>query len=587
VLDPGTILDDRYEIIGLLASGGMGHVYRARRTWLGDEIALKIINPEGADPQVLRERFMLESRTCAQLRHPHIVTVLDFNVDAHGQPFLVMELLNGPSLREEIERQGWLPPQRVRDILLPVCGALQMAHDRGVLHRDLKPGNLVSHRFESGETVYKVVDFGLANLRQSSEETRLTQAGLFLGTVAYASPEQLRGDPLDARTDVYSLGALVFEMLTGRQPFTGQSPLHVVSNKLSGEAPLASSLRPELPADLDEAVRKALARDPAERWASVAAFGRALAGGNTVPTASVSTTSASVVLASPASPGSTGDLSRTGLAATYELGAAIAAGRLGSTVHKGVHRALGHPVAIRILRRTDTRSWDALRARFLKEAQTLQVTHPAIIHVRDYGEEPGMVYVVTDLVEGTNLGELLRSNPGGLTWARTAPLLNDILDAAGVLHRRGGLLCGLTPELIRVTRDEERERLMISSGGICQVQDLLATLSEHTLRGSGLVDRELYYLASEVLVGQRPDVASDIYTIGALAYEMVTGSVPLLANTLPELIGLTMRGAPRDPRELNPGLPVHAAAALMRALASDRAKRHASARELRTELRAI
>jgi serine/threonine protein kinase len=576
VLSPGTVLDHRYEIIDAVASGGMGHVYRARRTWLGDEIALKVINAQGADAESLRERFMLESRVCAQLRHPHIVTVLDFNVDAAGQPFLVMELLNGPSLREELERLGPLPLARVREIVLQVGSALQLAHDRGILHRDLKPANIVSHRFDSGQIVYKVVDFGLANLRAETDATRLTQAGMFLGTVAYASPEQLRGDPLDARTDVYALGAVVFELLTGRPPFAGDSTLSVITRKLTTDAPRASSLRPDLPGDIDDALRRALARDPADRCPSIAALGRAFADTTTAGAGEgISRTAAAVVPP---------DLARTDLTVKYDIGPQIAAGRLGSAVHSGVHRALGHPVAIRILRRTDPQTWDPLRARFLREAQTLQVAHPALVHVRDYGEERDLVYVVTDLVEGESLRERIAREPRGLAWTSAAPLVRDIAEAAAVLHRRGGLLCGLTPEIIRVTTDEDRERLVISTGGICQLQDLLATLSERTLRGVGLVDRELYYLAPEVLTGQRPDERSDIYAIGAVAYEMVTGSVPYEANTLPELIGLALRGALRDPRELGADIPPAAAQLVARALAADRDVRFGSAADLRRAL---
>src|SRR5687767_1701291 len=217
VLTAGQILDDRYEILAPLAEGGMGAVYRARRTLLGDEVAIKIIRADKAGSVAL-DRFMRESRACARLRHPHIVSILDFNVDQHEDPFLVMELLNGHSLKDEIAARGSIPLREVQDIVPQICSALQFAHDLGFVHRDLKPANVVAHEFAPGQRVYKVVDFGVANIRDTNAE-RLTGPHEFIGTVAYAPPEQLSGVTVDSRADVYSLGAVIFEMLTGRAPY--------------------------------------------------------------------------------------------------------------------------------------------------------------------------------------------------------------------------------------------------------------------------------------------------------------------------------------------------------------------------------
>jgi eukaryotic-like serine/threonine-protein kinase len=182
VIAPGTIIDGRYQIVGPLGAGGMGQVYRARRQMLGDEVAIKVILPSADAPNELRERFLRESRACAQLRHPNIVAILDFNVDSAGHPYLVMELLSGPSLREELELGGAMPPAKAVQILSTVAGALQLAHDRGIVHRDLKPANIVAHQYGSGERFYKVIDFGLAGVKEASDTTRLTSPGFFMGT---------------------------------------------------------------------------------------------------------------------------------------------------------------------------------------------------------------------------------------------------------------------------------------------------------------------------------------------------------------------------------------------------------------------
>ncbi len=262
MLSPGQVLDDRYEILALLAEGGMGAVYRARRTLLGDEVAIKIVRGEhsGSGP---RDRFFRESRASARLRHPHIVSILDFNVDDEDHPFLVMELLNGPSMKDELAAKGRMSLAEVQAIVPSLCTALQFAHDLGIVHRDLKPANIVAHEFAPGQRVYKVVDFGLANLRDT-QETRLTGPHEFLGTIAYASPEQLTGAVVDAR---------VRRLQPRRRRLRdADRPGAVWRARRDGDADRAPRTRrcrrlsetiADVPAWVDIAVSRALAKDPA------------------------------------------------------------------------------------------------------------------------------------------------------------------------------------------------------------------------------------------------------------------------------------------------------------------------------------
>jgi serine/threonine protein kinase len=558
VITPGSTLDGRYEIQGLLASGGMGEVYRARRVLLGDEVVIKAIRTGGREAADLRDRFLRESRLCAQLRHPNIVTILDFAIAPDGEPYLVMEYLNGPSLRDELATHGPMTPVEVRQIIEPICGALQLAHDRQIVHRDLKPANIVSHRFETGDIVYKVIDFGLANMREGAD-TRLTGAGEYMGTVAYSSPEQLQAENIDARTDVYSLGVVVFEMLTGRPPFEAATPLGVITKHLCDPPPNLSDMVPQVPATLARTVGKALAKDPADRWPSMLDFARAIASidedGSKVP-----------------------DLS--GLHGKYEIGPVVAAGRLGSQVHLGRHRALGAPMAIRVLRRGQRQDWDAVRARFLSEARALQVSHPSVIQVRDFGEEHDTLYLVTDFIEGPSLLQLLdRDAP--LEWSRVQALGMQLIEATVAVQRKGGLVCGVNPGIIRMTRDEDGERLMVSTGGIGQVRELLASMSEAMLRGGELHATEMPYIAPEVLTGKAADQRSDVFTLGVLLYEMATGILPFAGRTLPELLGKMLGGDPRDPRELQAGVSEAGAACLLRCLQKDPAARVGTPADLR------
>jgi serine/threonine protein kinase len=559
VLSVGQILDGRYEILAPLAEGGMGAVYRARRVLLGDEVAIKVILADAVGPGPL-ERFVRESRACAQLRHPNIVSILDYNADDPLRPFLVMELLSGPSLKEELAQRHRFAVEDLQRIVPAICSALGLAHARGIVHRDLKPANVVAHDFGDSGRVYKVVDFGVANVRQHGDETRLTGSQQFIGTVAYAPPEQLTGGTVDARSDVYSLGVLVFELVTGRLPFEGSDPMAVVSGHLSRPAPAPSSLLPGLPGWLDVAIGRALAKNPDSRWADMASFGRAMAAPD------------SIRITESGSPAPAG-----GLLGTYEIGEPLGPGRLGSTVHRGVHRALGHPVAIRILRSVTERD-EAAKERFLHEARSLQVSHPSVIQVRDYGVEGDIVYVVTDFIEGPSMRQVL-TECGALPWPRLSRFATQLLEAAHVLHRRKGLLCGLSPDIVRIAVDEDVERIMISSAGIWDAQDLLGTLQEQTLRGMSLADAELRYVAPELFTGHTADVRSDVFTLGVLIYEMATGALPFDGATLPELLGRMLTGVAREPRELQPSLPPAASASIQVALSSAPEKRHATARE--------
>jgi serine/threonine-protein kinase len=567
VLVPGALLDNRYEILAPLAEGGMGAVYRARRMLLGDEVAIKVVRQDEAD-HASRDRFLRESRIAARLRHPSIVSFLDFDMPPGGDPFLVMELLSGPSLRDEIAARGRLDVGDVLRILPGICAALHLAHTHGIVHRDIKPANIVAHEYEAGGRVYKLVDFGVANLRQSTMETRLTTGHQFVGTAAYASPEQISGREIDARSDIYSLGVVLFEMLTGQMAFAGNDLMAVVTAQMSGEVPDALRVRPDLPPWVAAVARKAMAKDPADRWTSAAELADALC-------PDVATTRAG------AAPSGGSQLART-----YDVQERIGPGRLASDVYRGVHRALGHPVAIRILRPESHPNWDAARERFLREAKALQVSHPSIINVRDYGEGPEGVYIVTDYIEGASVRALLQEG-GRLPWPRLQPLLHGLLDAVRLLHRRNAFICGLSPEIMRIRNPETSEdqpQLMISTAGIWNAKDLLATLHEDTVRGLSIEDVELRYVAPELLTGGTVDARSDIFTIGVLAYEMATGQVPFDGATMPHLLGRMLIGAAAEPRSLAPDLPQHVSDAIMRALKPSPADRFTSVRELSSAL---
>jgi serine/threonine protein kinase len=560
VLTPGEVLDGRYEILELLARGGMGAVYRARRILLGDDVAVKVLSTP--DDESLRERFLRESRAAAQLRHPHIVGVLDYDVDAQGHPFLVMEYLNGPSLLQRVALDRQLPVEEVLDIAGALCSALQLAHDAGVVHRDLKPANVVSHEYMPGSYVYKVVDFGLVNVREIAGALKLTLDRQFLGTVAYASPEQLRGEAVDPRSDIYSFSAMLYELLTGRPPFEHDDPFVVITRHLMSEPPPLRGLVPSIPEALESVILQGLAKDPAQRPASMDALAQALRG-------SVTADVAPAVARHPTAPAVRG----------YELGAPISKGRLGSQIYLGTHKALGTSVAIRVLRREDVSDWDAARDRFIREARAMQVTHPNVMHVRDFGEETGYVYVVTDLVLGDSLAQRLASD-GPLAWPVLERLTSQLVAGVAALHRRGAFICGITPLTTRLTKEDGEDRLLVSSGGVSQVEDLLTTVSVGALRGTELAESELPFVAPEVLMGEAPSVAGDVFTIGALTYVMATGSPPFLEPTLPQLMGAMLRQRPEPLAAIRQDIPQAFSEAILKTLSPVPSERPADARAL-------
>jgi serine/threonine-protein kinase len=273
----GRVIDGRYRILGKLGQGGMGAVYKVEHLAMGKQAAMKILHPAlTADPDLGR-RFRREAEAVSRLSSTNTVQVFDFG--AEGQlMYLVMELVRGEDLGAILRRDGPLPFARARPILMQVCEALSEAHEAGVIHRDLKPENLLIARARDGRDFVKVLDFGLAKLRDSEELTQVTARGSLVGTPFYMSPEQIRGEDLDARSDLYALGALMYRVITGEHPFTGTTPVAVLTQHLTETLQPPSARKPELEIDpiVDAIVMRAMARSRDDRYASADEFRKAL-----------------------------------------------------------------------------------------------------------------------------------------------------------------------------------------------------------------------------------------------------------------------------------------------------------------------
>jgi tRNA A-37 threonylcarbamoyl transferase component Bud32 len=263
------LLGDRYTLVELLGSGGMAEVYLARDNSLDRHVAIKVLRERYADDEEFVERFRREALNAAALNHPGIVQVYDRGRTEDGDFYITMEYVPGGTLKERIKAEGSLAPREAADMALRVADALAVAHDRGIVHRDVKPQNVLLTA--SGEA--KVSDFGIA--RATSSET-MTQTNAVLGTLAYMSPEQVRGERVGPASDLYSLGVLLYEMLTGELPYRGDDPIATAMKRLDEEPPHPRETNPAVPEELDALVARLLAKDPGDRYASAASLSRDL-----------------------------------------------------------------------------------------------------------------------------------------------------------------------------------------------------------------------------------------------------------------------------------------------------------------------
>ncbi|MEZ4403276.1 MAG: serine/threonine-protein kinase [Kofleriaceae bacterium] len=271
----GREIAGRYRVTAKLGEGGMGAVYRGEQISLKRQVAIKVLRPELSADVGLVRRFNAEAELAARLSHPNTVNIYDFGQDANGALFIAMEFLEGRSLRHLLTQEAPLTPARALSIGRQVAASLADAHAHGIVHRDLKPDNVMLTERGKERDVARVLDFGIAKLRDDDRATNaMTRAGDLVGTPQYMAPEQIKGDAVDGRTDVYALGAMLYEMITGRLPFEGPTVMAVLSKHLTETPPAPSERRPDLalPPQLDALVMAALAKEPAARPASMEAF---------------------------------------------------------------------------------------------------------------------------------------------------------------------------------------------------------------------------------------------------------------------------------------------------------------------------
>lgn len=275
---PGDIFADRYEILSVLGDGGMGKVYKARHNLMKRIVAIKMLLPHFVQNAAALKRFQQEAQAASALNHPHILYVHDFGISKQGMPFLVMDYLEGESLAGLLAEEGRLDEKRAVPIFIQACSALAHAHQKGVIHRDIKPANIMLINYEGQSDYLKIVDFGIAKLLQPDGAEQLTHTGEVFGSPLYMSPEQCRGKELDVRSDIYSLGCVLYRTVTGKPVFGGRDAMECMYRQVNDQPLPFSEVCPELDLSkkLEDAVMKAISKEPDDRYPSMSEFKDAL-----------------------------------------------------------------------------------------------------------------------------------------------------------------------------------------------------------------------------------------------------------------------------------------------------------------------
>ncbi len=488
----------RYEIIGNIGRGGFAIVYLAQDPLLDRKVAIKLLQRPSeqqlgamsASSKTVYERFQNEARTMVQLEQGGIVQVYDFG-EHEGQPYLVMRYMPGGTLADRLAA-GPLPLAEVQEILQRLCEALDFVHEYGFMHRDLKPQNILFD--EKGHAC--LADFGIARLADNTQSTAI------VGTLKYMAPEQFRDEPIGTYTDMYQLGVILYEMLTGFPPYEASSTAGLIKKLLDDPVPAASYKNPELPFRCDQVVAQAMAKRPDDRYTSASALWQAF--DTAVQTHQTATQEDGI--------------EKIG---RYHVKEVIGHGGM-AVVYRAHDPQFNRNVAIKLLSNQALEAYD-FRDRFAREAQLLaQLEHRAIVPVYDFGEHNGEPYLVMRLMTGGTLYDRL------LEWqldiAEINKIVQSICSALTKIHENG-----------LIHRDVKPANILFDEDGAAYLADFgIAHIVEG--RHSTVQFATPQYTSPEQLNDEPLDQRTDIYQMGIVLYEMLTGSAPFIASSTSAII---------------------------------------------------
>jgi serine/threonine protein kinase len=565
----GQVINQKYQIVGLLGEGGMGQVYKAQQLPLGRTVALKVMQVARSSrerPDEFRERFLMEASLCAKLTHPNILTIYDYGRIEHTAQeayFIAMEHLEGVTLDERLQENPLgLPVVEALRLITEVTRGLREAHRKGVVHRDLKPANIMLVPGSEGAEHVKLLDFGLVK-RVGEAERGLTIAGAFLGTPLYMPPEQVTPQKVDFRSDLYALGVILFECLTGVLPYDGENVIEILTEKKK-QPPTLRAKKSLLAASdaLQGLLNKLLQPSPDARFQTADNLLLALrnlpelrAVGGAAPTDSMR----------PPTP--------IEIAGRYQFGRQIAASGT-ARVYEGTHLGQGRKVAIKLFsgahEREVARLQRDLPAMLSLQGPGLPTTFEVGVTRGPQGAQP---FVIMEYVRGKTLKDLLVSE-GRLEANRALLLLRHVLEGLAEIHAHGFVHRNLAPEHVLVSQSSGgRELATLISPGISAASDTKASSPSHTNDALGQLNRT----APEVLQGGRRTELSDLYAAGAVLYECLAGRLPISEGHMARCVAEGRLPGPQPLREATEGISRELMAFVDQALQPDPRERFSSA----------
>ncbi len=655
----GRLLANRFQVASFIREGGMAQVFCGVQDEEPQHIAIKVVHPELAeDPEVVA-RFLREAELASRLVHPNIVRIIDVGEDG-DLLYMVMELLFGEDLFAPIKRKGSFSEARAVEIALQVCSALQHAHEQGVIHRDVKPENIMICRQPEDplREVVKVLDFGIAKVLDAKSDvvlpteaptsvrSVLTRVGALVGTPAYCSPEQGRAEPVDHRADLYSLGVVLYELVCGRPPFEGQTPLHLVAKHVH-ETPAPPSSHCAVHPGLEALIVRVLAKRPADRPQSAAEMAAALrqllpelsaapiqrwiqASSSDPAGARAAALAPTIGMGAGRSATIDGfDEARTKridlppfsqepaissprrhqidyrpdhpwigkvLNGRFRLAAFMREGGMGQ-VFSGAQQQVPHAVAIKIIHPELSRDAEIV-ARFLREAKlAARLVHRNIVRILAVGQDHDLLYLVMELLFGDDLSAPVKQR-GSFSEARAARILIEVCEALQHAHDQGVVHRDIKPENVMLCRQPDaptEEVVKVLDFGIAKVLDAKPgaalpleppTGIRSALTRVGTVVGTPGYMSPEQGTAQRIDHRSDIYSAGVLLYEMVCGCPPFEGETPLQIVARHVQEQPPPPSRHTPVHP-RLEALILHMLAKSPASRPGSARSVADELRRL
>ncbi|HEV2845174.1 MAG TPA: protein kinase, partial [Thermoanaerobaculia bacterium] len=553
-----------YRILDRLGGGGMGVVYKALDLKLDRVVALKFLASQRGAPEEEKKRFLREARAASALDHPNICTLYEIGETEDGALFLAMAFCEGETLARRLGG-GPLPIAEAVEIAGQIAAGLARAHERGIVHRDIKPANVILTR----DGTVKIVDFGIA---RSADQSRITRAGTAMGTASYMSPEQFRGDAADARTDIWALGVVLYEMVTGRLPFEGSDGREVVRGILHHHPPSMSSLRPGVPPALERIVERALSKQPADRPPDMERMRtdlRDLTPGLDAPRGGDEGDQTRLELPGPLTfaasklpaVSSEGLIGRT--IGPYRVLEYLGGGGMG-VVYVAEDTRLSRVVALKFLPPELTRDPGA-KARFMLEARAASaLDHPNLCTILELGEtSDGRLYLAMPRYDGEILRRRIERGP--LPLEEALDVGEQIAHGLAKAHRNG-----------IVHRDLKPANVIVTGDGVVKILDFgLAKLA-----GAAAVSRTgssagtPAYMAPEQARGENVDPRADLWSLGVVLYEMLAGRRPFRGEHEQVVVHALLNERPETLDRLRPDIPPELARLVERLLAKSPADRY-------------